>query len=375
MTTTRRSTPSIPKLCPHAWPWLLLLATGCRGSDDATAEGEADESGTTSTTTSGFDGGSLPPPGDDDPPATTGSEVSETSSSTDTGVVGPPADCPVGPALTTTRIDDLEHMGTGLPSRDGRSGGWYHYNDGTSGMQFPVALTVTDEAAVEGTRSIRTYGEGFSSWGAALGLSIRADGRGDDCPYDASAYEGITFWARGQDQVFMHVSTVATVPVDEGGTCASATLCWDDHGKSILLTDEWTQYTVRWDEVQQAGWGIPADFDPSRIVLFHWQDQDASSFDIWVDDLRFFPGEDDGSTTGPEDGESSTGPDGSTGDLDVTSGSLDGSTGPDGSTGDLDVTSGSLDGSTGPDGSTDEVDVTSGSLDGSTGEVDAATSP
>jgi len=295
---------------------LLIVAMGCGDADADTASDATDSGGvtgastsatsvaTSASSTSGSEFTTSSGSGSE-ATATTTAVTDTTDSDTDPGVAW---DCPEPRrAGAVSLIDDLETGG--LPQVDGREGGWYVYNDGSSGTQWPAdGIPRTDEDAHAGTYSARTHGEGFNRWGAALALAIQTVGTGGgNCPYDASAYEGITFWARGQDRIFFHITTMATAPVEEGGRCTVPAGCWDDFGTYVTLTEEWAPHTIPWDALAQLGWGIPAEFDPREILLLHWQDEDASEFDIWIDDLHFHPADDVGEATGSESGSSGSG--------------------------------------------------------------------
>lgn len=243
--------------------------------------------------------------GADHPSSTTttsvAADVTGAQGTTSTSV---PWDCPPPrSAGEVPLIDDFE--APSLPAVDGREGGWYVYNDGTGGVQTPEgSIERSTENPHRGQYAGRTHGEGFTDWGAAMALAIQTIGTngGGNCPYDASAYDGITFWARGEDRIFVHITTMNTAPVDQGGRCAVTAECWDDFGAHISLTDEWTRYTLAWDELAQSGWGLPTEFDPREILLLHWQDEDASSFDIWIDDVSFWSEEVPGASTSSSSG-------------------------------------------------------------------------
>lgn len=180
-------------------------------------------------------------------------------------------------------IDDLEDGDSQLPTQDGRRGWWYTQDDGTSEDQIPMnPWGPTDADAFEGEFSARIAGSGFRGWGSTLGMTLNAE-----CPYDASAFSGIEFWARGIGTTRVRFTTVATVPTDvDPGTCLEQ--CWDDFGTYIDLTDAWTQYTITWDQISQEGWGEPAEFDSGTLLAIVWQGGGAlREFDIWLDDIQF----------------------------------------------------------------------------------------
>lgn len=317
------------------------------GGDDVEADSDGAPTGTESSST-GLTGASSFTSGPastslTSPTSTSSTETTLDVISTDTGADDEPymRDCP--PArVAGPEIDDFEGSGPYVSFDDGRVHGWFSYDDGTNGTLTPSPYDAhSHEDAYAGRGAAHIEAEGFTYWGVGLVLALNVTGVGD-CPADASAYDGITFWARGLGRVYVHFSTLQTLPPDYGGACASD--CWDDHGLDIDLTDEWQPFTIRWTDLKQRGFGRRATFDPTELVFIHWQDESALEVDIWVDELRFIS-DDSESSTGTGTGDTGTG---DTGD-DMTSSSTSVGT-EDGSTG-SDATSSTSDGST-SDGST-----------------------
>src|SRR5262249_19576159 len=136
-------------------------------------------------------------------------------------------------------IDNME-AATGLICQgNGRIGHWFAYNDQLSTtMQTPprlVAPTRPDPiqpARGTSTYAMHTYGQ-FSSF---LGLGTSLNGSVSDTPeiphaYDASAYTGITFYAKGTPSTIQFiVATTDDVPPAYGGNCNTSTnTCISNH--------------------------------------------------------------------------------------------------------------------------------------------------
>ena len=49
----------------------------------------------------------------------------------------------------------------------------------------------------------------------------------------------------------------------DGATCD---VDCDPHGKVLLLSDEWQQFTMPFDSLNQEGWGTPAAWDATTVV-------------------------------------------------------------------------------------------------------------
>jgi endoglucanase len=109
--------------------------------------------------------------------------------------------------------------------------------------------------------------------------------------YDASAYEGITFFARrsatSPKSIRLKVPDVSTDP--DGGKC---TECFNDFGADIELQENWQQYKVAFEQMSQMpGWGNPrpSSIDPSQVFGVQFQvTTPGADFELWVDDLTFY---------------------------------------------------------------------------------------
>lgn len=200
------------------------------------------------------------------------------------------------PTGATDLITDLESGPTF--SSGGRSGSWYVYNDKTAaGMQTPTVGTDFKPDAVMPARSGSTFaahtsGSGFTVWGAGMGFDVNNPGGTAKKVYDASAYSGITFWAKGtaSKAVRMNIPTKDTSP--EGNLCnmtdAGDSVCNDHFGTTLTLTADWTQQTVDFaNDLAQSHFGPPADFKPSEIYGVQFQVGPGATFDFWIDDVAF----------------------------------------------------------------------------------------
>ncbi len=103
------------------------------------------------------------------------------------------------------------------------------------------------------------------------------------CPYDASRYDGISFYAKGSGTVSVQVGTSPTRPISEGGTCLAG--CYDNYQATIRLTNDWVLHEILWSELVRSGWGSPAVFSPAEITMVIFQLPSGVVFDVYVDDL------------------------------------------------------------------------------------------
>lgn len=183
-------------------------------------------------------------------------------------------------------IENFEDKNTTLELLDDREGAWAFVTDGT-GTTLPdnPASLLTATGGADGTASsLRVKGQGFSLWGAVLILPFRGV-----CPYDASAYGGIEFWAKGSGKLAAELRDEATTAAEFGGVCVNETdvqCCEDYHAKLITLSPDWQKFSFKWTALQQAGTGYEVPFDPSKLVGLSLNSSGAD-FDLWIDQVAF----------------------------------------------------------------------------------------
>jgi hypothetical protein len=187
-------------------------------------------------------------------------------------------------------IDNFEDGDGALIPNGGRQGYWYTFNDATvDAVQTPpVDMVLPEAGGAAGTMmAIHTTGSGFAEWGAGIGIDLNSSG--GDMPikmvYDSSAFTGIVLMAKGNGQIRAAVQIEATIPEAEGGTCV---LDCDPHGKVLLLTDEWQQFTLPFDQLNQEGWGTPASWDATTVVGVQFKVGKDLEFDFWIDEMGFY---------------------------------------------------------------------------------------
>jgi endoglucanase len=196
-----------------------------------------------------------------------------------------PGACP-GDSL----IEDAEDGDNQILKREGRGGYWYTSVDAEGSSIEPATFKLNSEGAGHaGSRGVAHVKVKMASAGhsvyASLGFGL-ADPNG---PYDASRYTGVTFWARGPAHVRFKVPDAYTAP--GGGYCKD---CYNDFGIELALTAEWQRYTVPFSWLsQQPGWGDPRpEVAADAIYALQWQvGSRGRSFDVYVDDIAFFCGD------------------------------------------------------------------------------------
>lgn len=210
----------------------------------------------------------------------------------------PATNDPIDPSAI---IHDMEDGSDSLPLIAGRSGGWWTAGDMTPGASIEPASGVPalPEPIPNGRcgseYAMRVSGQGFDDWGAMLGLSF-AYGAGGQIAYDASRWEGITFWARIGDtsttRVRFALGDENSEP--EGGVCevdGDAELgCYNTYGTALPGLDEtWREYRIPFDGLEQRDFGLQREqLATDALFTVHFAFEPGAVFDLWVDDLRFY---------------------------------------------------------------------------------------
>jgi hypothetical protein len=235
----------------------------------------------------------------------TGSAGKGGSSTTGGSSSGGSGGAPVPPHTCSDplMIDDMEDPShTTNYCQSDRNGGWYVYADGTGttnppasvdgGPPFPYSPLDTPRAG--STYAAHVSGSGQTVYGGGMGVSMHFP----SAPYDALVYAGIRFWAKGTGSMRVHVSTMQTQDVAFGGDCVPGALdCGDHYQKVIALSSSWQEYTVKFGELTQQGWGVPAiSLFIDEILAFEFAWSNGAVFDYWIDDLRFLAADCDDTT-------------------------------------------------------------------------------
>jgi hypothetical protein len=108
---------------------------------------------------------------------------------------------------------------------------------------------------------------------------------------DGSTYQGIQFTVTGDvTKLLFQVSTPATLPIADGGICASDTLCSYAHYQLDITTSLAKGGTVKvaFSDLK-AAFGTPAAFDKSALValVFHTTDL-VKTHSFTIDNISFY---------------------------------------------------------------------------------------
>ena len=135
-------------------------------------------------------------------------------------------------------------------------------------------------------------------------VSRGAGAAAKSCAYSASAYKGVTFWAKGTVPFHAAIAIPGTTTAkSDGGTCVPVGTKSCSDNCSMLVTPvpdgtTWSQFTITFADATtfaQAGWGVVAAFDPAHILNLQFQVNGESTavaaapYDFAVHDIAFVP--------------------------------------------------------------------------------------
>src|SRR6266496_1082265 len=264
------------------------------GSGNAGTSGGAGSSGSTGTagTTTG-----------------TGNNVGTAGTNGDAGTVGTTGGAGTGTTggggsgTSLEMIDNLEDNDRQIIAASGRQGPWHSFNDTNAGnIQPPLGTGFVAAAggANNTAYAVHTTGSGFQFGGVGFDLNnaTPTPESMSSMAYNASAFSGLSFWAKGSGTLRVEFAMRSFVPTDRGGSCTSN--CWNVYGANTpTLTSNWTQITIPWAGMQREQGGTSPAFNASELMGVSFKG--PGTFDFWIDEVAFVRtggGSGSGGTTG-----------------------------------------------------------------------------
>ncbi len=177
-------------------------------------------------------------------------------------------------------IDDFEDGDDAIRPLERRVGYWRWARESDAPGTAPALLPVPRaDSSAKNKLALHVKGGRLFDWGATVEVTFRPP-----C-YDATAYGGVAFQARGPGRVYVALREIAVIPVAEGGICEQD--CHNPHVVKVDLAPEWQSYHVRWADAWQRGVDRPS-VDPAHLnsVAFLIRPEDTP-YDLWFDDVRF----------------------------------------------------------------------------------------
>jgi hypothetical protein len=227
-----------------------------------------------------------------------------TSSSAGSGGALPDV-CANVPRGTVALIDNFNDGDSVAAYEIDREAYWFTVHDDTPGMLVPAGEFVPAAGGPDASFAAHLSAEGFTDWGAAFVANL-SHKQATRCPYNASAFAGLRFVAKGRGTVRAQLSMPGVVDKEYGGFCDTekGEICYDLHGTFISLTEEYRVYEVPWSQFVQRAYGKQVPFDAATIyaLQFSFETPDLP-VDFWLDDVAFWDGVPHGTGSGGAGGE------------------------------------------------------------------------
>jgi hypothetical protein len=203
-------------------------------------------------------------------------------------------------------MDDFEDGDGILLPNDGRFSSWFLANNGMCTLT-PAQGPVLPEAPVPGSavnntskyamHVTATHCSGFN--GPSLQTPFNLLGIAG-CAYDVTQYDGMYFWATGNvAQLTVSIGLTTTIPAMYGGTgtCAQDSMnkgCWDAFNTYVRLTPDWKEYTFKWSDLHQAGFGTKTPWDTKLAASIYFSvsgnQATGTTADFSIDNVGFYKG-------------------------------------------------------------------------------------
>jgi hypothetical protein len=202
--------------------------------------------------------------------------------------------CQNVPQGTRALLDDFDDGdSTAVPEPD-REAYWFTIHDDSAGTIVPDTNFLPVPGGAHGSAgAAHITASGYSVWGAGLSANISHFAGGIRCPYNASKFSGLRFYARGSGLVRVELMVPEIVDQLYGGKCnpGAGEVCYDTHGISITPGASWQLYSFSWAQFTQRGFGKAAPFRPDAIVSLEYAFETTGlPVDVWFDDVSFQDG-------------------------------------------------------------------------------------
>jgi hypothetical protein len=200
--------------------------------------------------------------------------------------------------VTSPVISDFDNeAGLGVQAVAGPHGVWAMDVDGTpTGATGSFAVESCDTTG----NGLHFKGSGFKMWGADVAAAFVSP----TDPVDASKYQGISFVLKSAMpvSVIVKLTNVDSQPSTAGlgmgcGLCdpdpTDPKDCYSGFARVISSDATGTPQTIKWSDFPKQMWGFHfpgvGTVDPSSLEGISFSvDQSVASFDVCIDDVKFF---------------------------------------------------------------------------------------
>ncbi len=205
-------------------------------------------------------------------------------------------DCHTSVGLAVNQwIDTFEDGTIFIQQIDERNGEWFGLPATKAG---PLAVEAATGGALNSSKALHMSGPVLAPLWATYGVPLGI------C-YDASAFDGIGFWIKGNsagknDTIKVSLPTPPTTEKQSGGSCPDGDAgCYNHFSVLITLSPTWTQYSFKWAQFAQANWGPTGvkglaaagyAFQKQILAVDFAPNDNTKAYDFSIDDLQLGAG-------------------------------------------------------------------------------------
>jgi hypothetical protein len=190
---------------------------------------------------------------------------------------------------------DIGWSGAFAPSGDSSAGGTMSMTpDKFVAKQEPLSAPRKNPDGSMSVGAFHAHDDGeHVFWGTAWFAALN-----NYQPVDLSHYSGMVLWAKSDGYagttVKIGLSDRGSEPNDPTHVCdpndntVGGKGCYDDYSAKFYPDGVWRQYDISFSSLTTGGWGLPHQFDPSKLFTMKFSMLPGVKYDIWIDDITFY---------------------------------------------------------------------------------------
>ena len=184
-------------------------------------------------------------------------------------------------------VDDFEDGDLNLLPLEQRKGTWTTPS-GAASIEFVEA----EDVPGEGSQVMKISIEDSERRGPSIAFSLVGKSEaGDELHYDASAYDGLQFWIKGNQRARMNfaIATPYILPVSEGGLCDGESYdCLNVYECRVYAEEEWTLVQLPFSLFLQDDLPNDGPLDPAILKSMGLSIRSRPGLSLLLDDLSFY---------------------------------------------------------------------------------------
>jgi len=188
-------------------------------------------------------------------------------------------------------IDNMEDGDLDLLELEGREGSWTALNFESNGTD-PIQIVELGETPGNGSQLLQISGNRAGRESPMVLFSLVGELEAENTVhYDASVYDGIQFWVKGNQggRMSFKIHTAYTVPIlNRGLYDANGYDCWNEYECRVNVEDDWSLIRLPFTRFLQSGLPNDDPLNPSILKTIGFSLRSRSGTVFWLDDISFY---------------------------------------------------------------------------------------